>query len=578
MMGYKIIISFLIFFNYSFILCAKDLPLALQVKRIDSLILSNNFLESERETDYLFNLLTNKSGKNEYVDLKLTVMLQKAYLCIRNSKFSRAVELSLDVIDQAKKHNLPEIEYKGYLMAAEIYEHTDHLDLCKNYLDKAYVCYLENKLTNAYSTYCIRKSSYSRFTKKIDSAKFYANEGLYYAKKHQNKRDLSDAYLLLGILLSDQNYRESIKYTAFAANEFLKRNDYQAVSIMYCNISHAYLKHKEVSKAMMYSDSAMWYKSKLSNSEMLNYITFETRSLVFENLGHQDSALFYHKKFHTAYVKYLGEHETKEIKDISEKYENNKKEAVIQSKNQQMIFIISILAVIALSTLILIRKNKKINTQNKIISKQLEELMRTLEQKQVLLSELQHRVKNNLQHVISILEIQKESVDFNNIEELIRSNQNRIHSMALLHEKLNISDSLNDVDLRKYISELAELVKHSYDNRKKKINLEINCEVETLTIEKALPIGLITAELLSNSMKHAFKNRNTGTINIDIKKDELLQKIKFSYADSGHGFDFNVTNQKGLGLEIINGLIDQLGGTIEIAKTGKGFSLTIHFR
>src|SRR5690606_4067013 len=113
-----------------------------------------------------------------------------------------------------------------------------------------------------------------------------------------------------------------------------------------------------------------------------------------------------------------------------------------------------------------------------------------------------------------ILEIQKESVDFNNMDELIRGNQNRIHSMALLHKKLNVHENADVVDLERYVSELFQLVKESYDNDKKKISLHVQCDVKSMSIEKALPIGLIITELVSNSMKHAFKRRNVGIIRI----------------------------------------------------------------
>lgn len=255
-------------------------------------------------------------------------------------------------------------------------------------------------------------------------------------------------------------------------------------------------------------------------------------------------------------------------------YQNDTNRATIKSKNQQMTFIISLLAIVAIATTLVVRKNLKIRSQNKIINTQLGELSKTLEQKQVLLSELQHRVKNNLQHVISILEIQKESANFNNIDELIRGNQNRIHSMALLHKKLNVSDNVNEVGLGRYITELSELVKESYDNHKKKISLNIICDIEKTSIEKALPLGLIIVELVSNSMKHAFKKRSIGVIKIEISRQQFTNKLY--YADSGKGFDFDKTTNDGLGLEIIKGLIDQLEGTIE-TKNDNGFELNIYF-
>lgn len=263
--------------------------------------------------------------------------------------------------------------------------------------------------------------------------------------------------------------------------------------------------------------------------------------------------------------------------DVQNKqHQSVEKEATIKNREEQLVFIIVLLAVIILGSVMLVGNNRKIKRQNKIISKQLGELTKTVEQKQVLLSELQHRVKNNLQHVISILEIQKESVDFNNIDELIRGNQNRIHSMALLHKKMNVSDNVNEVDLKRYVTELSELVKDSYGNPKKKIELRVQCSVEKMSIEKALPVGLMIVELVSNSIKHAFKKRDIGHITIDISNDDSLRKSKLYYADNGNGFDFNKISEKGLGQELIKGLIDQLNGTFE-TRSQNGFELTVYF-
>lgn len=565
---------YLIFFGR--FLAAQEISPGLQVNRIDSLIFYSNLLEAEKEADRLYALLSEKSEVKEYRDLKLTVMLQKAYIYARNWKNARSIETSLDVMNEAKEYDLPEKEYEANLMAATICEQAGDYDLCKKYLDKAFELYKEFNLEHIYSIYCIRMSSYYRFTKEKDAAISFAYEALDYARKYQNYREYSDAHLLLGILLSEDKYQEAVKHTSLAAKDFLERRDYEGAAAMYDNIGRSYLRHKEFDKALLYNDSALWvYRSHSLTSNDYSPI-LRSRFQIFDSLGNIDSAYINLQKYHDCFIKDLGNQEVAEIKKITEKYESDKKEAVIKGKNQQIVLIISLMGVISVAAVLLIRKNRKINSQNKIISYQLEELMRTLEQKQMLLSELQHRVKNNLQHVISILEIQKESVDFNNIDELIRGNQNRIHSMALLHKKLNVSENVNDVDLKRYVTELAELVRDSYDNHKKKINLNIKCDLEIISIEKALPLGLIIVELVSNSMKHAFKKRNIGIISIGITKGETTQKNKIYYADNGSGFDFNNTNEKGLGLEIIKGLIDQLDGEIE-TRSVNGFELTIYF-
>jgi two-component sensor histidine kinase len=222
------------------------------------------------------------------------------------------------------------------------------------------------------------------------------------------------------------------------------------------------------------------------------------------------------------------------------------------------------------------KNNAILKDKNREISLQKEEIEKTMDQKQMLLSELQHRVKNNLQYVISILEIQKESASHSNIDDLIRSNQNRIHSIALLHKKLNVSESVNEVDLKRYITDLSELVKNSYDIKEKNISLFITCEIEILSITKALPLGLIIVELVSNSMKHAFKNQTKGIINIEITQEKNSKKNCLHYIDNGVGFDFKNVQTNGLGVEIMKGLIDQLNGTVE-THLKKGFELKMCF-
>lgn len=245
--------------------------------------------------------------------------------------------------------------------------------------------------------------------------------------------------------------------------------------------------------------------------------------------------------------------------------------------------LIAFLIFLGVISLVLIYNNRQkqkgvaiLQEKNKEISLQKDEIEKTMEQKQILLSELQHRVKNNLQYVISILEIQKESVNHNNIDDLIRSNQNRIHSIALLHKKLNVSESVNEVDLKRYVTELAELVKDSYEVKEKNVSLFITCEIPVLSITKALPLGLIVVELVSNSMKHAFKNQPHGLINIEVSHDEITKKSCLHYIDNGVGFDFINVETKGLGVEIMKGLIDQLNGTIE-TQYKKGFELKVCF-
>lgn len=544
-------------------------------KKVDSLILNSNFIDAEKEIDYLEKKLDTHKNKAEYIELKAMLMLRKSDLYLRKEQFSKGGEIALTVIDLAKEYNLPEVEYKACLIAALTYEQANYLELCKKYLDQAYSIYQKNKLEHLFSTYCIRVSSYYRFAGKTEQATDFAYKALDYAQRYGDNRDLLDAHLLLGIFLRKTNYQESIKHTSFAAKSFLNRNDYNAGAAMYNNIAKGYYLNKKYNESFLYSDSALFIQRKYPLTEGTSAYIFKLRSELFDSIGRIDSAYYYFKQYNDYNLTANKNIEVTEIKDITEKYENHKKESTIENQKKQLAFIIILLMVVAGAAILIMQRNIKINAQNKIINKQLAEIVKTLEQKQVLLLEFQHRVKNNMQHMISILEMQKESMGFNNMEELIRSSQNRIYSMALLHKKLHVSDNVNEVDLKRYLVELSELIRNSY-NDEKTVTLTNTCDIHSISIEKALPLGLIIVELISNSIKHAFEHTPNGTIDIKITKDAISQTNKLHYADNGSGFDFEKTPEKGLGIEIIKGLIDQINGTVTTANQG-GFNFILYF-
>jgi two-component sensor histidine kinase len=567
-----LVLFFLLIFSH--FIMAQAVTFHSQLKEIDSLILYHQFDVAQKKTDSLYQDLSksriSKKHKSDILELKFrqVVLLEE-----QDDVVAEPLQLLLGMIDEVEKENLHSLAYKIYLMIALAHEKSGNFDICKKYLDLAYQTYSKYKLENLYSTYCIRVSSYYRFTNQIDSVYYFADRAQDYAKKYNNQADLTDSYILLSsFAIRKGNYEEALKYSSLLL-DLRKKYNRQAVAISYYSMAKMYLKMNDLDQAVLYSDSCYAFHGKLPL--LYKESPSEIKYLVHEALGNTDSAFYYFKQYHNMLLNAVEEGDNLKVKKLEEQYQLQKKETIIKSKNLQLILISILFLIIGLSTFLVVRKNRKIKNQNKIIQKQLEELSKTLEQKQMLLSELQHRVKNNLQHVISILEIQKESVDFNNIEELIRGNQNRIHSMALLHKKLNISDNVNSVDFKKYIAELAELVKDSYDNHTKTIQLIVKCDVEVISITKALPIGLIIVELVSNSMKHAFQNRNIGVITIEIMPTQDGSCLY--YSDNGAGFDFHQTSETGLGQEIIKGLIDQLDGRIE-TDSSNGFELVIYFK
>lgn len=546
-----------------------------KIVSVDSLMHHYETKDAIKQIELLAKQPNKNLSKKEQRQYLLALALLKAKIYDRNFEQDKALLILLDLLEKSIADKFDKITAETYLLLAQVKRNGNDLKEAEKYLNLAKNSIKEHQFNELYSSYYYQKASECRMRSDFDGVVENAEKALKYGEQYRNAEDIALAHTMLGGGYAGKGEQQkTIDHFNKVIPHYQSTNNYTFLAMMYRNIAREYFKQTELKKAHHYIDSAYLYYDKMSYFYK-EYLPLMRVDLYAEE-SKFDSAFVYMKDFHNLSFNNLNIRESSKIKDISEQYENDKKEAVIKNKNKQMIWIGSLLGVIVLASVLLFRKNKEISRKNKVINKQLAELSKTLDQKQVLLSELQHRVKNNLQHVISILEIQKESVDFNNIDELIRGNQNRIHSMALLHKKLNVADNVNDVDLKRYVTELATLVKESYDNHKKQISLHIKCDIENISIEKALPIGLIITELVSNSMKHAFKKRNIGIINIELTKDDKIEKNRLYYADNGDGFDFNATNEKGLGQEIIKGLIDQLDGTTA-TKNRNGFELMVHF-
>ncbi|MBF0540774.1 MAG: PAS domain S-box protein [Nitrospirae bacterium] len=203
----------------------------------------------------------------------------------------------------------------------------------------------------------------------------------------------------------------------------------------------------------------------------------------------------------------------------------------------------------------------------------------SLREKEVLLREIHHRVKNNLQIVSSLLESQSRYIEDNNILAKFKDSQNRISSMALIHEKLYQSTSLSKINFAEYIKDLANNLFATYYINATNITLKVTSDEILLNIETAIPCGLIINEIITNSLKYAFPDNRKGEIIINFycKEDNNLSLI---IGDNGIGLpkDIDFTKTKSLGLSLINNLAKrQLDGLCEIVNN-KGVVYMITFR
>ncbi|MGH8059474.1 MAG: sensor histidine kinase [Candidatus Entotheonellia bacterium] len=206
-----------------------------------------------------------------------------------------------------------------------------------------------------------------------------------------------------------------------------------------------------------------------------------------------------------------------------------------------------------------------------------EQLQASLQQKEVLLKEIHHRVKNNLQVICSLLTLQADSIRDPQALAAFQDSQHRIRSMALIHEKLYQSENLARIDFAEYIRNLTTHLFHSYRVDSNLIALKIDLAEVFLSVDTAIPCGLIINELVSNCLKHAFLDGRSGEIHVALRV-EPEEELTLVIGDNGIGFptglDFH--NTPSLGLQLVRILTEQLDGTLTLEQHA-GMTVTLTF-
>lgn len=209
-----------------------------------------------------------------------------------------------------------------------------------------------------------------------------------------------------------------------------------------------------------------------------------------------------------------------------------------------------------------------------------EQIKNSLEEKRVLLKEIHHRVKNNMQIVSSLLSLQSRYIEDENAKDVFKESQDRVKSMAIIHENLYQSHNLARINFDEYIQKLVSGLFNSYGTMGL-IKTELDLCKVSLDIDTAVPCGLILNELITNSIKHAFpinKNHEYGLINVKLYK-ESEEMVEIVVSDNGVGFpeDIDFQNTSSLGLQLVNALVNQINGTIELKNTD-GTEFKIRFK
>lgn len=483
------------------------------------------------------------------------------------------------------------------LFVGNMTESLDYLSISYNYyselgmekdvadLNNAMASYhLDNdNVTKAIERYEMALSTYEKLDDKTGMANVHANLGITYVDQSEfdkanyhllkqgkldslleSKYGLGFHYDFMGYLRqSEGKYNEALNWYKKAIS--VRSNLSSHYNRCESNLSMSDLLQEmgRYNKAITYASAIFEYKDEhqsLSQEQSAHSIL----SKCYEKLGQTQNALEHFKKYKTvsdsiykkSKIEALAEGEAKLKKEDLDReivLLNKEKELTeLKLNKQKLIITISILSLILLSliSLLIVKLYRNIKSKNTIISN-------ALRDKEILLREIHHRVKNNLQIISSLLSLQSRQISDVHVQQAINEGRNRVRSMALIHQNLYQNENLTGVDVHSYLQKLILELFSTYNTNHTDVSLALDVDDLNLDVDTMIPLGLVINELVSNSLKHAFKGLEKGKVTVSLQEDEKRLILKVS--DDGIGIqNENVDSSKSFGNRLIKAFAQKL--------------------
>lgn len=351
----------------------------------------------------------------------------------------------------------------------------------------------------------------------------------------ESRASLASIYNLLGF------YDQAIDQANKIVENEEKHQSLSQMTSAYKYLAEAYEGKQELTQSLQYYKNYKVYSDSIYNRDMLEQIT--KKDALFQRTE-QD-----HK------INLLNQ----------EKIAANR---LIKQKNRTIILGAVGLVLISLLSFFLGRLYRKVRLQSMKLEKALSE-------KDILLREIHHRVKNNLQLVSSLLNLQSRSIDDKVALEAINQGKSRVRSMALIHQDLYNRENLTGIRVKDYIKKLINELSASFSNDFYDVNVELDVEDMELDVDTLVPLGLIINELLTNSYKYAFKDGDSG--NIKVVLQEINSTLHLMVRDNGEGFDPSTIRSNSFGQKLVKTLSKQLEGSLKI-NSDKGTSSILEIK
>lgn len=374
------------------------------------------------------------------------------------------------------------------------------------------------------------------------------------------------------ILETQGKYSEATPY--FTKQFAAARRSGDSLQMLFAHINMATNAYnlKNYSDAAKHQQTALLWAERFGRS--LEYRSMlEFGSQIYEATNKPAEALALLKKYIAVNDSVLNSERTRQVAEMEAKYEAEKKEATIaqqQQALQQERFRFWLIAGAFLAALL----------AGALLFRLTRILRRRNAEKEFLVKEIHHRVKNNLQILSSLLHLQSRQIEDEAAFEAVRESQNRVEAMGLIHQKLYMGDNLAAVDMPDYLRQLGDTLLDSFGlDDGERVNIRYEVEPLRLDVDTAIPLGLIINELLTNSLKYAFPGQHAGIVEVALWKDET-NRLCLRVSDNGAGTAARPDPKQstGFGARLVQMLSQKLGGKPEILEQETGFGTMIRFQ
>jgi two-component sensor histidine kinase/Flp pilus assembly protein TadD len=441
------------------------------------------------------------------------------------SYLDRAVKLSKQIARKDQEAN-------AYTNKAIIFQKLEQFDSAWYYYSKAYkIGEVENDYYSRFNN-CYNLSAIHQLQGQLDSAVYYGRQAVSIAEDI----DVPSISIVAKRLMADLRVEQGDERAAVAIIESISDAELKTLGLRdkvqnYKVWTRAYRETGNYKKAFESLENFKRFNDSLTNLESRNAIN----------------------ELEIAYQTEKKEQQI-ELLDL----ENRNAELLISRKNRTILIgalALGFITVLAIVLYVLIRK----------YFKQKQALAKALGEKNLLLKEIHHRVKNNLQLVSSLLTLQGQSITDDVALKAINEGKNRVRSMALIHQDLYQTENITDVSAETYLLKLCNELFDTYNINTSDIVLQTDIEALNVDVDTLIPLGLILNELITNALKYAFEPQQKGLITIQLK--EVDKELQLVVADNGKGYDLNKVNPLSFGNKLVNSLIQQLDGDMTVTNT-----------